>query len=305
MEPFVDNADEIFRLKPAALTLSYLTALLLIALLSVGSHIITRRIIAQSSTDAPLINLAGRQRMLSQKISKEALLLRHTTTGQDAEDVRRRLERTLADWARGHNGLQSGDAQLELAGRNTPEVQAMFAALQAPFDRLRVAVGALLSGAGSRSADMESMQKILADAENYLAAMEAIVAQYEREARRRIEALSRAGELLLVAVLLLLLLEGLLIYRPMIRRIVKLFEEAAQTNQSLRQALTQIKALKGLLPICSACKSIRDPQGDWHPMEVYIQHHSEAKFSHGICPQCAEKLYPGIVRKRSEKPEGD
>ncbi len=60
----------------------------------------------------------------------------------------------------------------------------------------------------------------------------------------------------------------------------------------LKGALTQVKKLQGLLPICSHCKSIRDDKGYWSRIEAYIQKHSEAQFSHGICPECAKKYYP-------------
>ena len=59
----------------------------------------------------------------------------------------------------------------------------------------------------------------------------------------------------------------------------------------LQNALNKIKILSGLLPICASCKRIRDKKGNWHPVEVYVQKHSEAEFSHGICPDCAKKLY--------------
>jgi hypothetical protein len=62
----------------------------------------------------------------------------------------------------------------------------------------------------------------------------------------------------------------------------------------LQEALSQIKNLKGLLPTCASCKRIREDEGTWIEMESYIQNHSEAKFSHGICPQCAKKLYPDL-----------
>jgi hypothetical protein len=53
-----------------------------------------------------------------------------------------------------------------------------------------------------------------------------------------------------------------------------------------------VKTLKGLLPICSACKKIRDDKGYWSQIDAYISKHSEAEFTHGICPECAKKLYP-------------
>ncbi|MDA8134693.1 MAG: hypothetical protein M0T82_08710, partial [Desulfobacteraceae bacterium] len=61
---------------------------------------------------------------------------------------------------------------------------------------------------------------------------------------------------------------------------------------SLKQALANVKQLSGLLPICSHCKKIRDDKGYWNQIEVYIDQHSEAKFSHGICQDCAKKYYP-------------
>ena len=57
-------------------------------------------------------------------------------------------------------------------------------------------------------------------------------------------------------------------------------------------ALSQVKTLSGMLPICAACKRIRDDKGYWNQIESYIQQHSEAEFSHGICPECAKKIYP-------------
>jgi len=62
----------------------------------------------------------------------------------------------------------------------------------------------------------------------------------------------------------------------------------------LQEALANIRTLKGLLPICSACKKIRDDEGYWSQMESYIQDRSEAEFSHGICPDCAKELYPDL-----------
>jgi len=62
----------------------------------------------------------------------------------------------------------------------------------------------------------------------------------------------------------------------------------------LQTALATVKALRGLLPICSSCKKVRDDDGYWHQVEAYITKHSEAQFSHGICPDCARELYPEL-----------
>ncbi len=66
----------------------------------------------------------------------------------------------------------------------------------------------------------------------------------------------------------------------------------------LEKALANVKRLSGLLPICASCKKIRDDDGYWHQVEVYIRSHTEADFSHSICPDCTQKLYPTLRRNR-------
>ena len=66
-------------------------------------------------------------------------------------------------------------------------------------------------------------------------------------------------------------------------------------HDKLVKALKEIKTLSGLLPICASCKNIRDDKGYWNQIEGYIQQHSDAQFSHAICPACAKKLYPDLV----------
>ncbi len=60
----------------------------------------------------------------------------------------------------------------------------------------------------------------------------------------------------------------------------------------LRETLAEVKTLTGLLPICAACKQIRDDKGYWHKVEAYIEQNSSAVFTHGLCPKCAQKIYP-------------
>jgi hypothetical protein len=67
-------------------------------------------------------------------------------------------------------------------------------------------------------------------------------------------------------------------------------------NKELQTALNEIKQLRGIIPICSSCKKIRDDAGFWHQVESYIHDHSEAEFSHSICPDCMKKLYPDFVK---------
>jgi hypothetical protein len=68
--------------------------------------------------------------------------------------------------------------------------------------------------------------------------------------------------------------------------------------RELREAKDEIKTLSGLLPICSSCKKIRDYDGCWTNIELYISENTEAQFSHTICPGCKDMLYPGLAKKK-------
>lgn len=86
---------------------------------------------------------------------------------------------------------------------------------------------------------------------------------------------------------------SLVIVRDVSERKAALREKEALIDE-LRSALTKVKHLSGLLPTCSGCRKIRDEAGEWQDMETYISEHSEADFSHGLCPHCAERLYPEV-----------
>jgi hypothetical protein len=68
-----------------------------------------------------------------------------------------------------------------------------------------------------------------------------------------------------------------------------------EKNRALERALSEIRTLRGLLPICSHCKSIRNDKGLWTRVEAYFSDHTDVRFSHGLCPNCIKELYPDIA----------
>ena len=74
------------------------------------------------------------------------------------------------------------------------------------------------------------------------------------------------------------------------RHMVEMQDTLAGKIEELRQAVNQIKTLRGIVPICANCKKIRDDRGYWNQVEVYVRDHTEAEFSHGICPDCMQKV---------------
>jgi len=73
--------------------------------------------------------------------------------------------------------------------------------------------------------------------------------------------------------------------------IIYLNQVLGDKNKRLTDYLQELQALRGIVPICANCKSIRDDQNNWHPIEHYLIRHPDADFSHGICPKCMKKLY--------------
>jgi hypothetical protein len=69
----------------------------------------------------------------------------------------------------------------------------------------------------------------------------------------------------------------------------------------LTHAIADVKQLRGYLPICASCKKIRNDGGYWEQIEKYISEHSQAEFTHGICPECARRLYPGLWKEKNRE----
>lgn len=120
------------------------------------------------------------------------------------------------------------------------------------------------------------MVTAMADADFLVSAFDAGAMDYITKPVRKVDLLTRVGS-------------ALKLKAEIDRR--KAQEEALRkTNAELRQALQEVKVLRGFIPICMSCKKIRDDGGYWQQIESYIQKHSEALFSHGVCPDCYRKL---------------
>jgi hypothetical protein len=89
-------------------------------------------------------------------------------------------------------------------------------------------------------------------------------------------------------------------------RVVQLRRKLADRVRELEAAISRVKQLHGLLPICSYCKKIRDDKNYWQQVEQYVSSHSEVQFSHGVCPQCYEQILAPQLRAlrdaRTEQP---
>ena len=121
---------------------------------------------------------------------------------------------------------------------------------------------------------------VMTSSDNLRTALEAGAVDFIRKPIDKIELIARVRSILLLA--------------DSYREIRQQRDELTKKNQELTEAIEKVKTLSGLLPICASCKKIRDDEGYWNDVEVYVVNHSDARFSHGICPDCMKKLYPDV-----------
>jgi len=81
-------------------------------------------------------------------------------------------------------------------------------------------------------------------------------------------------------------------------------EERERIVHELQEAIARVKTLTGLLPICASCKKIRDDRGYWNHVEIYIREHSDAEFTHGMCPECEKKVYEDLGKIKPMRDKG-
>jgi signal transduction histidine kinase len=222
-------------MRTRVLTVRYAGALLVVASLLVAGQIAVQRSLEHQEGDARVINLAGRQRMLSQRL---CMLLLALEAGR-AEPAARswdELRRTTAEWERAHAALLAGRPETGLHAGNSRQVVEMFASLAPAYLAMVAAARGALAwpfGAAPRAAALAA----LTHQEQYLAGMDRIVGQYEREARRHLEALRRRELALLALALLVLLLEGVFVFRPAVAALRARLAERELATRALAETV--------------------------------------------------------------------
>lgn len=218
-----------------------------ISLLAILSTLAVQREGEQSRSDARVINIAGRQTMLSQAIAKDALLIAH---GSDRVE-RQRLVADLGSietlWAQSHRALKQGDLALGVPDTNSPKIREMFSPVEVQYAAMVGATGALLAKASTEAVltgDSAEVISILDHEKPYLGAMNAIVDQYEREATARAENERRLYFGVLFSILGVLLLLGLVVLRPALTRIQRGITQLVLAKRGLQRKATFIKLLQ-------------------------------------------------------------
>jgi signal transduction histidine kinase len=224
------------------LTFRYVGALLMVAGLLVAGQTVIHQLLARQEGDARVINLAGRQRMLGQRLCTLALGL-GVDTGERARDTRDQLMRTADEWERTHAALRAGQLETGLHGGNSPVIAELFTQIE-PDHRAMLAAARAAAAQPAGSPRPDRAEVIRVHQEVFLAGMDRIVAEYEREANQRIVGLRRLELILLGLALLVLALVGAFVFRPAVSDLRSQLAERAMVQHTLDASEAERQAIQ-------------------------------------------------------------
>jgi two-component system sensor kinase FixL len=236
----------------------FLAAWAWIAALIVLNQALIQPELSRVGSDAPVMNIAGRQRMLSQKLTKTALVLARESDSERQTKLRDELAEVLDLWSRSHHGLQAGDAELRLPGTNSAAVTVAFAELQPDFDAMHAAAEIML---GTTNSD-EPVRRLLAHEPQFLERMHAIVGLYEAEARQRVGWLEWTGGTIAAAILITMGSLAWFAIRPAAKRLAQQYRQSQRQCATLADQLAHADRLKSVGEIAAGiAHEVNQPLG--------------------------------------------
>lgn len=218
------------------LTRRYIAALLAVALFSALNPLLLQPALSRLATDAPLINVAGRQRMLSQRLAKASLRFDRASDLRDRRFSQDELKQVLSVWTRSHDALRHGEGARSVPSAPRTAVQAAFDGLEPSYVRLRDAAIRLAGGDGSSG---EELATILAQEPEYLERMDRIVEILEHQARDKVRWLAWFGWFLICVILAGLAAIGMLILWPASRLIRRQVAELNAAREVLEVRINE------------------------------------------------------------------
>jgi phosphoserine phosphatase RsbU/P len=225
------------------ITRIYVIALLLIGLLTISSQILIRYVLKSQSADSRAINIAGRQRMLSQKLSKTTLLLYQAEEETEFAKRKKELQDISLLWEKSHKALQNGDTSLQIpANYNSETVKEMFVLIEPHYVAMKNAVEPLQNHTLQVPKEQikPNLNEIIGNEPHFLRIMNEITFQYDKEAGQKIEALKSIELVLMLITLLVLAIEAVLIFRPAINKVDEYFVQVQNSNAELLQTNHQL-----------------------------------------------------------------
>lgn len=243
-------------------TFRYSFALGLLAFLSLASYFILKENIGAQASSAAIVNLSGRQRMLSQRVALYSLRLINAPEGSPRRQLRQELEKIVALMESSHLGLLNGLPEMNLPGKPSPEILAMYFSSPLSLDKqIRQYIGearSLLSASDNElTPENTHLEYILQAASlKLIQSLDSAVRQYQKESERKIANLKALQFFVLLIALFVLFLTGAFLFRPMVKRIKEKtkelqMEDAAllRSNQQLQNEIKERKELERQLRI--------------------------------------------------------
>ncbi|MEJ1242005.1 ATP-binding protein [Chryseolinea sp. T2] len=226
----------------------YILALSAIAAISILGQILIQRHLADQFYDSQVVNLAGKQRMLSQRIAKVTLMLRSYQSSEEREKIADDLSETLHLWQVTQAGLQRGNDSLHLPGENSEAINEIFKSIETPFNEMQTgAKGIIEQLAFHQQVAMGYLQphinRVLNNETAFLAGMDRIVQQYADEANHKVTTLSRLEYLLLIVSLLVIAAEVMYIFRPTAVHVARTVKKLRASEKNARKLLKEVGAL--------------------------------------------------------------
>lgn len=227
----------------------YLVALGGIALTIILTQVLIQRHLNSQLSDSRVINIAGKQRALSQKLVKEVLLLKEVPNSGDGQMIVSEVVKTLESWKASHEGLQSGDVALNLPKETHTGILALFQQMDPHYSDMVDAVEHILAshsknGTGLSRDDLQEHIAVLLGHERiFLDMMDAIVNEYDARSKAKLQNLKQKEYLLLAFALLIILLEILFIFKPLSIRIRKTVADLVQNQLKSEARAKEIQQL--------------------------------------------------------------
>ncbi len=257
----IENTNTLDQVTFNRLRRLYIIALGAIAISLITSQILIRQYLADQEDDSRLINVAGRQRMLSQKLSKEVLQLTLESADSGRKPLLDTLISTKSTWETAHQALQTGDQNLGIAPKNSPAIQRMFEDIQPHFESMLGNTDSLIQLFNQNPGDPEKVtelnENIQSSSHQFLSKMEEIVNQYDFEAKEKVNSLERLELGITVFTLLVLLAEFLIIFWPSAKamkasirvlmeaekKAIKMAQDADVLSQAKEKSVRELRAL--------------------------------------------------------------
>ena len=222
----------------------YLIALSIIALSILGSQLLVQRHLINQLSDAKVVNIAGRQRMLSQRITKELLLLDRSKEPTQIDSIFISLQSNFLQWQKAHFGLQNGDKSLGIPGSENPEVIRQFQKLNPVFQEIAnqiIEINHVLreSKISNLKKISKHVSKVLEKEPVFLTQMDAIVNQLSKEAQTKVKDLRNKEWLLFTLGLGIIAAEILLLFRPAAQRIRLTIRELVEAREKSSELLNR------------------------------------------------------------------